>query len=68
MKKVGIGIDSYKLDVFKKYLDNGGYTYKVFSSLGEDTYFISVQTDSVAKLQEIVVKANNKARHKKKSH
>ena len=58
MKKHGIVIDSYKLETFKRLLEQGGYKFETTRNAHDHTYVLTVQTDNTEALAEVVKKAN----------
>jgi hypothetical protein len=65
MKKAAILIDAYKLPVFEDDLTKAGFTYTVCNGVTSDTLLISVETETIAKLQPVVERANKRARDEK---
>lgn len=59
MKKVGIGIDKWKLPIFEKHLRRAGYTWDKTDGLAPDVWFLRVDTDDVDKLGVVVKAAND---------
>jgi len=68
MSKAGIIIDDWKLPIFKKTLDNKGYTYTEHHGPTEGCITLSVETDNIAKLTPLVKKMNKEAARSKKLH
>jgi hypothetical protein len=56
MKTAGVCIDPWKLEIFKKHLDEAGYQYKEFP--GEEMTVLQVKYEWVHKLQPIIEAAN----------
>ncbi|MBL4755831.1 MAG: hypothetical protein JKY52_19835 [Flavobacteriales bacterium] len=67
MKKAAVVIDEWKLSIFTKILDNAGFKYEQFKGPTLDCITLKVQTETIAKLQPFVAKANAKAA-KSKAH
>ncbi len=61
MKKAAIVIDDWKLPIFKKTLDSEGYEYSERRGPAKGCITLSVETDSIAKLQPIVERMNYEA-------
>lgn len=61
MAKIGIGIDDWKLDIFDKALKDAGYTYVENQGVTRDTLLLSVETDDVNRLGQVVKLANERA-------
>lgn len=59
----GIVIDNWKLDIFKKRLDDAEFTYTVQLGISDDTLTVKVEYDqfSLAHLQSVVQGAQNEA-------
>lgn len=65
MKKACIGIDDYKRSVFEDELRKAGFEFTVGPGVTSDTLLISVKTETIAKLQPVVEKANRRARRER---
>lgn len=61
-KTVGVVIDSWKLDIFKKNLDEAGYSYTENPGLTKDTLILRVSCDLVAPLQKVIEKCQIECR------
>ena len=63
MKRIGIVIDKWKLEIFTKVLNEAGYVFTRKPGLTKDTLilYIEIPDDEVAKLSDVVVVANNRA-------
>lgn len=59
LKRAGIAIDAWKLDVFKRRLTEAGYAHRVRPGVTADTLIISVPYTDQAALQKIVQAAVN---------
>ena len=62
MAIVAIGIDAWKLAIFKRHLDEGGYSYTVHPGITDDTLFLKVKCDFIATLQRVVKKAQKECK------
>lgn len=62
MAKAGIAIDSWKLPIFKKHLEDAGYTFTQGLGVGDNTLILTVETSSPVALGEVVRRADNEAR------
>ena len=60
--KAGIAIDKYKLETFKKHLDEAGYKYIVGPGITKDTLVLCVDCEFTSDLQAVVRAANIEAR------
>jgi len=65
MKKVGIAIDAWKLPIFEDELEKAGFTFKTGPGVTADTLFLSVRSKTIAEIQPVVVRANDRARREK---
>lgn len=65
MKKVAIIIDDWKLEIFQKVLDRGGFKYEQFAGVAPYTITFKVETETVEKLKPFVIEANSKAAYYK---
>jgi len=61
MAKTAIAIDDWKLDIFDKALTDAGYTYVKNPGVTRDTLLLSVETDNIPRLAQVVKMANEKA-------
>jgi hypothetical protein len=55
----GVVIDAWKLPIFKRYLDEAGYTYTEHPGITPDTLTLKVTYVWVHKLHQIVKLAND---------
>lgn len=62
MKTAGIAIDKWKLPIFKRHLDDAGYSYTEHPGLTADTLLLKVKTEFVAPLQKVVEAAQQECR------
>ncbi len=66
MKKIGIAVDHYKLETFKKGLDDAGYKFTVHGGQADPFLCIKVECpdhEVTTKLALLVKKMNKKAAH-----
>lgn len=68
MKTVGIAIDNWKLPIFKKHLDAGGFQYTEHPGLTADAMILKVKTNFIATLQPIVEVAQKECAKCRKLH
>lgn len=61
MKKAAVVIDSWKLSIFKKHLDEGGFEYSQHPGITPETITLNVLTETVSRLQPFVQAATNEA-------
>jgi hypothetical protein len=63
--RVGIALDPWKLEVFKRRLDDAGFTYEI--KTGGDPLFtlLIVEVERAAILQPVVEAANNECARRK---
>lgn len=61
MKKAGIAIDEWKLPIFKRHLEQAGYTYENVGPLAPATLLLRVNTTNPVALLEVVKAANTEA-------
>lgn len=59
--KAGIVIDSWKIDIFRRNLKSSGYSFIEAGHLPEDCLLLTVTTDNVIALNEVVTAANLEA-------
>lgn len=59
MKTAIVVIDDWKLPIFRKHLDEAGYTYIEQPGIMPDTLFLKVQCKRITKLQKIVEKSQH---------
>ena len=62
MKRIGIAIDKWKLKIFKKVLNEGGYKFEQNPGLTKNMLILSVEVEDneVNKIADIVAVANNR--------
>ena len=58
MLKAGVVIDDWKHQIFKKHLDDAGYSYEEHPGVTKDTLLLQVKTEQVATLKPVIAKAN----------
>ena len=63
MKKIGIVIDKWKLEIFAKVLREAGYGFERGPGITKDTFnlYVNIPDDEVDKLTDIVAVANSRA-------
>lgn len=59
--KAGIIIDDWKFDIFKRHLDQGGYTYERLPGIVPKTISLFVHTTNLEALGVVVKAANDEA-------
>lgn len=52
--RAGIVVDNWKLPIFRKRLTEAGYTYTDAGGLTPDTTVLTVETDNMLKLKDVV--------------
>lgn len=62
MKTAGIGLDAWKLPIFKRLLDEAGYSYTEHPGVTADTRFLKVKTERLAPLQRVIERAQQECR------
>lgn len=60
--KVGIGLDDWKLPVFRKRLTEAGFTYTDAGGLTHDTTVLTVETDDIFALKKVVERCQRECR------
>ena len=65
MKKAGIMLDDWKLPIFEKALDEAGFEYEQSPGITEYTLLLTVETDDLHALSEVVKKTNDEAARSK---
>jgi len=61
MKRVGIAIDSWKLQIFTRRLTNAGIQFTTGPGVSADTMALYVETDDVKTVAEVCMAANTEA-------
>ena len=67
MKIAGIAIDNWKLPIFRRHLDDGGFSYTEHPGLTPDAMILKVKTPTVAILQPVVEAAQKECRNARKN-
>lgn len=62
MKSAGVAIDTWKLGIFKKHLDRGGFAFTEHPGLTPDAMLLKVETPTIAALQPIIEAAQKECR------
>lgn len=52
--KVGIALDNWKLPIFRKMLSDAGYTYEDGGALTYDSTLLTIVTDNMLRLKDVV--------------
>ena len=68
MKIAGVAIDDWKLDIFERGLKEEGYSYEKVPGISKGTLFLKVQTNNIAKLNNVLGRLNRQAANWKKAH
>jgi len=61
MKTAGIVLDDWKLPIFKRCLDKGGFKYLEFNGPTKNCITLKVEFENITELQPIVQAANDEA-------
>lgn len=61
MPKAAIAIDNWKKDIFERHLSQAGYSFSRSPGLTAGTMFLSVQTENIEALAEVVKAATIEA-------
>lgn len=64
-KKAAVGIDDWKLPIFKKHLDAAGYKYEDPVKFVDDTLILKVHYEWVHELQPIIEAAQRECAERK---
>ena len=59
--KAAILVDDWKLEVFRRILDEEGYEYEELRKLSKGCSVITVTTDDLSKLKPVVERMNHEA-------
>ena len=59
--RAGIAIDNWKFSIFERRLQQAGYSFERADGLTKDAMILSVTTDNVEALGEVVKAANTEA-------
>lgn len=68
MKTVGVAIDNWKLPIFKRHLDAGGFQYTEHPGLNKDAMVLKVMTETISKLQPVIEAAQKECAKCRKLH
>ena len=60
--KAGIAVDNYKLPVFRKRLNEAGYTYEDAGPFTWDTTLLTVETDDMLALKKVLERCQSESR------
>ncbi len=63
--KAGIGVDNWKLPVFRKRLKAAGYQYEDAGPLTGDTTLLTVKTGDILKLKKLLEECQTECRESK---
>jgi len=63
--KAGIGVDNWKLPVFRKRLKEAGYDYKDAGPLTGDTTLLTVETNNMLALKKVLEQCQAECREMK---
>lgn len=66
--KAAIAIDDWKLSIFERHLKQSGYSFEQSGRLTPNTLLLTVVTDNLEALAEVVKSANNEASRTGNSH
>lgn len=61
MLKAGIAIDNWKFPIFERHLKQNGYEFKQSNGLTQCTMLLTVVTENLEALAEVVKSANEEA-------
>lgn len=64
MKTAGIALDTWKLPIFRRRLDEAGYSYTEHPGITKDTSMLNVKTERLAPLQRVIEAAQLEAKGK----
>lgn len=64
--KAGIVVDDWKLPIFRKRLTEAGYTYTDVGGLTHDTTVLTVETNNILKLKDVLERCQEECHHKDK--
>jgi hypothetical protein len=67
MKTAGIAIDNWKLQIFRRHLEAGGFSYTEHPGLTSDAMILKVKTPTIAALQPIVEAAQKECGNARKN-
>lgn len=63
--RVGIGVDNWKLPIFRKRLTEAGYQYEDAGPLTGDTTLLTVETNNMLALKKLLEQCQNECRESK---
>lgn len=61
MPKAAVAIDNWKLPIFERHLQQAGYSFERTDGLTEDAMILTVTTENLVALGEVVKAANTEA-------
>jgi len=61
MESAGIVLDSWKLPIFEKMLNDNNYKYTQHPGITKDAITLKVEFEDIKKLQPLIAKANQDA-------
>lgn len=64
--KAGIGVDNWKLPVFRKRLKEAGYDYQDGGALTDDTTLLTVETNNMLALKDLLERCQSECREMKR--
>lgn len=64
-KTAGVVIDNWKLEIFRRHLDAGGFAYTEHPGLTAKSMVLSVKTDFIATLQPVLEAAQKECANAK---
>lgn len=59
--KAGIALDNWKFSIFERRLTQAGYSFKRTDGLTKDAMILTVETDNLEALHEVLKSANTEA-------
>ncbi len=62
MKTAAVVLDSWKLGIFKRHLDEAGFNYTEKPGITNDTLTLQVEYEWVSQLQPVIESANKECR------
>lgn len=63
--KAGIGVDNWKLPIFRRRLKEAGYEYEDDGPLTGDTTLLTVETSDILALKKVLQKCQDECRKNK---
>lgn len=61
MPKAAVAIDNWKLPIFERHLQQAGYSFERVDGLTKDAMILTVTTENLVALGEVVKAANTEA-------